>query len=67
MSPEVDEDQSVLVGEVISVKDGVAFVTGLPNIRVGEMVQFLNKSKNIFGMALNLETDQVGIIVLVMI
>jgi proton translocating ATP synthase F1 alpha subunit len=27
------------------------------------MVQFLNKSKNIFGMALNLESDQVGIIV----
>jgi proton translocating ATP synthase F1 alpha subunit len=63
VTPEEDNDESVLVGEVISVKDGVAFVTGLPNIRVGEMVQFLNKSKNIFGMALNLETDQVGIIV----
>jgi len=59
---EIQQDDN-LVGEVISVKDGVAFVTGLPNIRVGEMVQFLNKSKNIFGMALNLESDQVGIIV----
>jgi len=62
-SIQITSNDNILVGEVISVKDGVAFVTGLPNIRVGEMVQFLNKSKNIFGMALNLEADQVGVIV----
>jgi F-type H+-transporting ATPase subunit alpha len=60
---EFTSNDNLTVGEVISVKDGVAFVTGLPNIRVGELVQFLNKSKNTFGMALNLETDQVGVIV----
>jgi F-type H+-transporting ATPase subunit alpha len=49
------------VGEIISVKDGVAFITGLPNVRVGEMVEFVGK--NIFGMALNLEKDRVGCIV----
>ena len=63
VSEEFSSNDNILVGEVISVKDGVAFVTGLPNIRVGELVQFLNKSKNIFGMALNLEADQVGVIV----
>lgn len=31
---------------------------------MGELVKFLNKSNNIFGMALNLEADQVGVIVL---
>lgn len=41
-----------------------AFVSGLSNIKVGELVKFLNKSNNIFGMALNLEADQVGVIVL---
>jgi len=49
------------VGQVITVKDGVAFVAGLDNLRVGEMVEFTGKA--IFGMALNLEKDQVGCIV----
>jgi F-type H+-transporting ATPase subunit alpha len=49
------------VGEILSVKDGVAFVSGLENMRVGEMVEFINKQT--FGMALNLEREQVGIIV----
>jgi F-type H+-transporting ATPase subunit alpha len=39
----------------------VAFVTGLPDIRVGEMVEFVGK--NLFGMALNLEKDRIGCIV----
>lgn len=29
---EEEEEQTALVGEVISVKDGVAFVTGLPTL-----------------------------------
>jgi len=49
------------IGQIISVKDGVAFVTGLRNVQVGEMVEFV--SKNLFGMALNLEHEQVGCII----
>jgi len=55
------DDDTQLVGQIISVKDGVAFITGLPEVRVGEMVEFVGK--NIFGMALNLEKDRVGCIV----
>ena len=40
---EFSSNDNILNGEVISVKDGVAFVTGLPNRRIGELVQFLNK------------------------
>jgi proton translocating ATP synthase F1 alpha subunit len=43
------------------VKDGVAFVTGLDKIQVGEMVEFIGKGLN--GMALNLESEQVGCII----
>ncbi|RYE14270.1 MAG: hypothetical protein EOP34_06975, partial [Rickettsiales bacterium] len=46
------------IGEVLSVKDGVAFVWGLNDIKVGEMVEF--SGRGIFGMALNLEKDSVG-------
>ena len=47
------------VGEVIQVGDGVARVYGLDNVMAGELVEF---SGNVFGMALNLEEDNVGII-----
>jgi F-type H+-transporting ATPase subunit alpha len=49
------------VGQILSVKDGVAFISGLPHVRVGEMVEFVGE--NIFGMALNLEKDRVGCII----
>jgi len=59
---DVESNEDVkMVGQIISVKDGVAFMTGLPDVRVGEMVEFVGK--NIFGMALNLEKDRVGCIV----
>src|SRR5688500_18030708 len=48
------------VGQVLSVGDGVARVHGLDNVRAGEMVEFPNGVK---GMALNLETDNVGIVI----
>ncbi len=47
------------VGQVLSVGDGVARVYGLDNVRAGEMVEFPGGIK---GMALNLETDNVGIV-----
>jgi F-type H+-transporting ATPase subunit alpha len=48
------------VGQVISVGDGVARVYGLDNVQAGEMVQFKSGVK---GMALNLETDNVGVVI----
>jgi proton translocating ATP synthase F1 alpha subunit len=48
-------------GTVISIGDGIARVFGLMKVQAGEMVEF---SSGIKGMALNLETDNVGIVVL---
>jgi hypothetical protein len=45
----------------------VCFRYWFAEYRVGEMVQFLNKSKGIYGMALNLETDRLVLLSLVMI
>lgn len=48
------------VGQVISVGDGIARAWGLDKVQAGEMVEF---SCGIQGMALNLETDNVGIVI----
>jgi len=48
-------------GTVISIGDGIARVFGLNQVQAGEMVEF---SSGVRGMALNLETDNVGIVVL---
>ncbi|SFP19241.1 F0F1 ATP synthase subunit alpha [Tranquillimonas alkanivorans] len=48
------------VGRVLSVGDGIARVYGLDNVQAGEMVEFPN---GIQGMALNLESDNVGIVI----
>ena len=56
---EVEADVSE-VGQVLSVGDGVARVFGLDNVQAGEMVEFPGGIK---GMALNLETDNVGIVI----
>ena len=48
------------VGQTISVGDGVARVHGLDNVQAGEMVEFPGGVK---GMALNLETDNVGVVI----
>ncbi|WP_039017215.1 F0F1 ATP synthase subunit alpha [Halocynthiibacter namhaensis] len=48
------------VGRVLSVGDGIARVHGLDNIQAGEMVEFPG---GIRGMALNLETDNVGVVI----
>ncbi|MDH5409745.1 MAG: F0F1 ATP synthase subunit alpha [Alphaproteobacteria bacterium] len=48
------------VGQVISVGDGVARVYGLDQVQAGEMVEFPGGIK---GMALNLESDNVGIVI----
>jgi len=48
-------------GTVISIGDGIARVYGLGKVKAGEMVEFRTGVK---GMALNLESDNVGVVVL---
>jgi len=48
------------VGRVLSVGDGIARVYGLDNVKAGEMVEFPG---GIMGMALNLESDNVGVVI----
>jgi len=50
------------VGQVLSVSDGVARVYGLDNVQAGEMVEF-DDASNTRGMALNLESDNVGVVI----
>src|ERR1700716_1307713 len=49
------------VGAVISVGDGIARVHGLEKVMAGEMLAFPH---NIFGIALNLEEEEVGVVLL---
>jgi len=53
-----DKDET---GIVISIGDGIAQIYGLENAMYNELVEFPN---NIFGIALNLEEDNVGAIIL---
>ncbi|MDH5436371.1 MAG: F0F1 ATP synthase subunit alpha, partial [Gammaproteobacteria bacterium] len=48
-------------GTVVSLKDGIARIHGLTDVMSGEMIEFPG---NTFGMALNLEKDSVGAVVL---
>jgi F-type H+-transporting ATPase subunit alpha len=54
------EAQVSEVGQVLSVGDGIARVYGLDNVQAGEMVEFPG---GIRGMALNLESDNVGVVI----
>ena len=49
------------VGTVVSVTDGIVRIHGLADARYGEMLEF---DGNLFGLALNLEQDSVGAVVL---
>ncbi|MFM9864019.1 MAG: F0F1 ATP synthase subunit alpha, partial [Micropepsaceae bacterium] len=48
------------IGQVLSVGDGIARIHGLDKVQAGEMVEFPGGIK---GMALNLETDNVGVVI----
>ena len=54
------EAEMAEVGRVLSVGDGIARVYGLDNIQAGEMVEFPG---GVRGMALNLESDNVGVVI----
>lgn len=49
------------VGQVISVGDGIAIANGLADVRANELVEF---ASGVRGLALNLEADSVGIVVM---
>ncbi len=53
--------ESVEVGRVLEVGDGIARISGLENLRFSELVQFTNGTP---GIAFNLEKDVVGIIIM---
>jgi F-type H+-transporting ATPase subunit alpha len=48
-------------GTVVSLSDGIALIHGLSDVMSGEMIEFPG---NIYGMALNLERDSVGAVIL---
>ncbi|RLA10774.1 MAG: F0F1 ATP synthase subunit alpha, partial [Gammaproteobacteria bacterium] len=48
-------------GTVVSLRDGIALIHGLSDVMSGEMIEFPG---NTYGMALNLERDSVGAVVL---
>ncbi|CAH2600471.1 ATP synthase F1 complex subunit alpha [Rhodovastum atsumiense] len=48
-------------GQVLSVGDGIARIFGLQNVMAGELVEFPSAGQR--GMALNLETDNVGVVI----
>ena len=49
------------VGSVMSVGDGIARIHGLEKVMAGELIEF---PKNVSGIAMNLEEDQVGAVLL---
>lgn len=48
-------------GTVISIGDGIALVSGIDNVKLGELLEF---EDNVYGMALNLEEDVVGVVLM---
>ncbi len=59
--------QQVEVGTVVEVGDGIARVYGLAGVKASELVEFPGKGPNgttVEGMALNLEEDTVGVIIM---
>lgn len=56
-----DEVQSEKIGKVMEIGDGVARIEGLSEVMASEMLEFSN---GVIGVALNLEEDQVGAMIL---
>lgn len=48
-------------GSIVSIKDGIVRIFGLENVMLGEMIELPGNS---YGLALNLERDSVGVVVL---
>jgi F-type H+-transporting ATPase subunit alpha len=59
--------ETVDVGYVLDIGDGIARVSGLAGVMISELVEFIptaRRAQSVMGMALNLESDQVGVVIL---
>ncbi len=56
--------RELTVGHVLKVGDGIAVVSGLGAVRMSEMLEFQTQSGTVAGVALNLEEDSVGAVLL---
>ena len=56
--------KSETVGRVIEVGDGIARIEGIADVMMSEMLEFKTASGSVFGVALNLEEDRVGAVIL---
>ena len=56
-----DTTQSTKEGTIVSVTDGIIRIHGLTEVQYGEMIEF---DGGVYGLALNLERDSVGAVVL---
>ncbi|MDD4271647.1 MAG: F0F1 ATP synthase subunit alpha [Patescibacteria group bacterium] len=52
------------VGRVIEIGDGIARIEGISEVMMSEMLEFKSAAGSVYGMALNLEEDRVGAIIL---
>lgn len=52
------------VGQVIEVGDGIAKVSGLSEAMMSEMLEFKTEEGSVYGVVLNLEEDNVGVVIL---
>jgi len=59
LNPDGVHQQIEETGIVLSIQDGIARIQGLTNVLAGEIVEF---SSGLKGLALNLETDSVGVV-----
>jgi len=48
-------------GSIVSLQDGIVKIYGLEDVKLGEMLEFPG---NVYGLALNLEQDSVGAVIL---
>lgn len=58
------EAKEQTVGKVVEVGDGIARISGLSDVMMSEMIEFNSSGKTVYGVALNLEEDNVGAIIL---
>lgn len=58
------EIESANIGKVLKIGDGIATVSGLSQVMASEMLEFVAPNGNVYGVALNLEENQVGSVIL---
>src|SRR3989338_7078464 len=58
------ETEPVNIGKVLKIGDGIAAVSGLSQVMASEMLEFETAKGSVYGVALNLEENQVGVVIL---